>query len=168
MPQLDPAVFLPQIFWLFILFGLVYLFIAHRATPKITQVLERRADRIADDLDEAASLQEKADEIRLAYERAQEEARTRATLTIVEKRDAIRANAEAEYNALSARLSADLMAAEKKIAAARARALDEVRDMSADICGEIVTHISGLKLDKKQVAGKVGQKFDAVREEANG
>ncbi|MCK5425303.1 MAG: hypothetical protein KAI89_08015, partial [Emcibacter sp.] len=96
MPQLDPAVFLPQIFWLFIIFGLIYLFIAYSAAPKITQVLERRQDRIASDLQEAEKLQAQAEEARTAYEKALEEARAKATSTVASKREAIKADVEAE------------------------------------------------------------------------
>lgn len=168
MPQLDPAVFLPQIFWLFIIFGLVYLFIAHSATPKITQVLERRQDRIASDLQEAEKLQARAEDARTAYEKALEEARIKATSTVTAKRDAIKAEVEAEYNKLSESLSKEAAAAEAKIATAKDKALDDIRTMTADVCGRIIQSISGLDLDEKVITGKVDGKFDAVKGNANG
>ncbi|MBL4894675.1 MAG: hypothetical protein JKY59_07400 [Emcibacter sp.] len=168
MPQLDPAVFLPQIFWLFVLFGLVYLFIAHSATPKITQVLERRQDRIASDLQEAEKLQAQAEDAREAYEKALEEARAKATLTVAAKRNTIKADVEAEYNKLSETLSKEAAAAEAKITAAKDKALDEVRAMAADVCKEIILSISGLDLDKKIIANSVDAKFDVVKGNANG
>ncbi len=168
MPQLDPAVFLPQIFWLFVLFGLVYLFIAHSAAPKITRVLERRQDRIASDLQEAERLQAQAEEARISYEKALDEARRNATLMVADRRDAIKADMEAEYNKLTAQLGEDAEAAGVKIAAAKDRALDEVRAMSVDICQDIIRSVSGLSVDEKAVAKKLTTKFDQVKGGANG
>ena len=168
MPQLDPAVFLPQIFWLFVIFGLIYLFIAHSAAPKITQVLEKRQARISSDLEEASSLQAEAEAARVSHEKALEEARIKATSTITAKREAIKSDVEAEYAQLTEKLGAELAAAEVKISAAKDKALDEIRVMSADICQQIIQSVSGLDLDKKIVSERVGVKFDAVKENANG
>ncbi len=168
MPQLDPAVFLPQIFWLFVLFGLVYLFIAYSAAPKITQVLERRQDRIASDLQEAEDLQAKAEEARTAYEKSLEDARTKAASTVALKREAIKADVEAEYNKLSEKLSADAAAAELKITAAKDKALDEISTVAADIAKDIIVSVSGLDLDDKVISDSVGDKFDALKGNANG
>lgn len=168
MPQLDPAVFAPQIFWLFVIFGLIYLFIAYSAAPKITEVLERRQDRIASDLEEAERLQAQAEEARASYEKALEEARAKATATISAKREAIKADVEAEYNKLSEKLGAEAAAAEERISVAKDKALVEVQAMAVDVCQEIVVAVSGLNLDKKVVTEVVNGKFAAVKENANG
>lgn len=168
MPQLDPAVFLPQIFWLFVLFGVVYLFIAHSAAPKITEVLERRQDRIASDLQEAEKLQAQAEDARVTYEKALEEARAKATSTVAAKREAIKADVEAEYTKLSASLNKAAAAAEAKIAAAKDKALDEVRIMAADVCKDIILSVSGLELDQKVISASVDNKFNVMKETANG
>ncbi|MCF6195541.1 MAG: hypothetical protein L3J50_02475 [Emcibacter sp.] len=168
MPQLDPAVFLPQIFWLFVLFGLVYLFIAHSATPKITQVLERRQDRIAADLQEAEKLQAQAEGARAAYEKALEEARAKAVATVAEKREAIKLDVEAEYRKLSESLGEQIAEADARIVAAKDKALKDIRVMTADVCGSLIQSVSGLDLDQKAIAAQVDEKFDAVRENGNG
>jgi len=168
MPQLDPAVFLPQIFWLFILFGLIYLFIAYSAAPKITRVLEKRQDRIASDLEEAERLQGKAEEARTAYEKAMEEARARALATVASKRNALKLELESEYSGLTGKLAAQAATSEEKISAAKNRALDDIRAMSVDICRDIIRSVSGLDLDEKIVAPAVNSRFDALKEKANG
>lgn len=168
MPQLDPDVFLPQIFWLFVLFGLVYLFIAYSAAPKIAEVLERRQDWIASDLQEAEKLQALAEESRISYEKALEEARAKAASTVAAKREAIKADVEAEYNRLSEKLGGEAAVAEAKIAAAKDKALDEIRAVAADVAKDIIKSVSGLDLDEKIIAGSVDKKFDAVKGSANG
>lgn len=166
MPQLDPAVFLPQIFWLAIIFAVIYLFIAYSAAPKITEVLERRQDRISSDLEAAEKLQAQAEEARLSYEKALEDARAKATSTVAAKREAIKADVEAEYNNLTEKLGAEAAAAEEKINAAKEAALGEVRAMAAEVCKEIVVTVSGLELDDKVITKTVDSKFAAMKETA--
>lgn len=168
MPQLDPAAFLPQIFWLFILFGLIYLFVANSAAPKITRVLERRQDRIASDLEEAERLQGKAEEARAGYEKAMEEARARALATVTSKRNALKIELESKYSSLTGKLVAEAAASEEKIMAAKDRALDDIRAMSVDICRDIIRSVSGLDLDEKIVAPAVNSRFAALKEKADG
>lgn len=168
MPQLDPAVFLPQIFWLFVLFGLVYLVVAYVATPKIVEVLERRQDRISSDLQEAEQLQTQAEKARAAYEKLLEEARATAASAVAAKRESIKADVEAEYDSLSEKLGAQAAAAEAKIATARDKALEEVRTMAADVCGDIILSVSGLDLDEKTVSASVDARFNGMKGNANG
>ena len=45
-PPLDPATFVPQLVWLAISFGLLYLLLKRVALPRVGEVIEERADRI--------------------------------------------------------------------------------------------------------------------------
>jgi F-type H+-transporting ATPase subunit b len=162
MPQLDPAVFIPQIFWLVVVFAALYIFIARNAAPKISEVLKRRQDTIAGDLAEAESLQAKAEEARIAFEKSQEDARNNAAAVVLKAREELKAEAEAEYQKLSDELASDAAAAQSRITQAKDKALGEVRDVASEVCSEIVSQISGLKLDGKAVSKAVNTKTDAV------
>ncbi|MDG1708375.1 MAG: hypothetical protein P8H03_06415 [Emcibacteraceae bacterium] len=162
MPQLDPAVFIPQIFWLFVVFAALYIFIARNAAPKISEVLKRRQDTIADDLAEAEALQAKAEEARIAFEKSQEDARNNAAAVVLKAREELKASTEAEYQKLSDDLSAKADEAQKRIDEAKDKALGEVRDVASEVCADIVSQISGLKLDGEAVSKVVNAKTDAT------
>ncbi len=162
MPQLDPNVFIPQIFWLFVVFAVLYFIMSKSAAPKIADVLKKRQDTIADDLAQAEKLQAKAEEARIAYEKAQNDARNNAASVVLSKRDEIKAEAEAANQKLSDDLAAKADEAQKRIDAAKEKALTEVRDVASDVCAGIVSQISGLKLDKNDVAKAVNSKTDAA------
>src|SRR3546814_11518836 len=68
MPQLDPAFWPTQLFWLAITFIALYLVIWRIALPRIADVLEARQRKLDDDLKKAAALKDAAAAILAAYE----------------------------------------------------------------------------------------------------
>jgi len=70
MPQLNPLDWGPQLIWLLITFGILYLLMVYVALPRIGGVIEARAARIAKDLATADSLRRETEEAIAAYERA--------------------------------------------------------------------------------------------------
>lgn len=162
MPQLDPTVFIPQIFWLFVVFSILYFFMAKSAAPKISNVLKKRQDTITDDLANAEGLQAKAERARLDYEKSQADARTNAASVVLAKREELKATAEAEYQKLSDQITVKADEAQKNIDAAKNKAVSEVLDIATDVCGDIVSQVAGLKLDTKTVSKVVSAKAEAA------
>ena len=74
MPQLNPLDWAPQLIWLVITFGILYLLMKRVALPKIGSVIEMRQGRIAGDLGEADKLRRETQEAIAAYEQALAEA----------------------------------------------------------------------------------------------
>lgn len=158
MPQLDPAVFIPQIFWLFVIFSALYGFIAYSAGPKIAEVLKNRQAKISDDLTEASALQAKADLARQVFEKAQADARATATEKLLSKRAELKTYVESEYKKLTEELLLKTEAAQAHIDDAKEKAIGDVRNVATEVCVDIVSRISGLKLDDKTVSKIVGDK----------
>ena len=162
MPQLDPAVFIPQIFWLFVIFAALYCFIAYSAGPKISEVLKNRHDKITDDLEEASVLQAKADQARRVFEKSQEEARASAADRVLSKRAELKGHIEAEYKKLSEELLLKADQAQARIDKAKNDAIGEVRAVATEVCEDIVSQVSGLKLSSDDVAKTVNGKTDEI------
>lgn len=159
MPQLDLAVFAPQIFWLAVVFAVLYIFMSRSAAPKIADMLKKRQDTIAGDLADAEKLQAKAEEARVAYEKSQNDARNNAAAVVLGKREELKAEAEAAYQKLSDELQVQADEAQARIDAAKDKALSEVRNVATDVCSDIVSQISGLKLDTGAVSKVVAEKM---------
>ena len=87
MPQLDFGDYAPQLVWLAITFGIMYLLMARVALPRIATVLEERRDRIANDLAQADQLRRETDQAIAAYEKALADAKARANAIAQETRD---------------------------------------------------------------------------------
>jgi len=63
MPQLNPEFFLSQVFWLVITFSFLLIFLWRVSLPRISSVLEKRENKINNDIQNAKKLQTKAEEI---------------------------------------------------------------------------------------------------------
>ena len=63
MPQLNPEFFLSQVFWLIITFSFLLIFLWRISLPRINLVLEKRENKIKNDIQVAKDLQTEAEEI---------------------------------------------------------------------------------------------------------
>lgn len=154
-PPFDSATFPSQILWLAITFGLFYLFLKRVALPRLSDILEHRSDRIAQDLDQAARMKEEADEAIAAYEQELAEGRAKAGQIGQDARDAAKAEADAARRAVEAELETKLAEAEAHIAAIKADALKEVGSIAEETAASIVENLVGGKVTKAQAAGAI-------------
>ena len=63
MPQLNPEFFFSQLFWLVITFSFLLFFLWRVSLPRISSVLEKRENKINNDIETAKQLQAEAEEI---------------------------------------------------------------------------------------------------------
>ena len=62
MPQLDPTTWFPQVFWLLITFGFLYLIVEKIVFPRLSDSIEQRNDHVSDNIDEANSIKDQAEQ----------------------------------------------------------------------------------------------------------
>ena len=63
MPQLNPEFFVSQLFWLVVFFSFLLVFLWRISLPRIATVIEKRQNKIDENLSSAKELQEQAQEI---------------------------------------------------------------------------------------------------------
>lgn len=155
MPQFDPAFFAPQLFWLAVTFLTLYVLMAKVALPKIGAVLDERQRKIDDNLDKAAQLKAEAEAAVAAYEKALAESRAHAQSVIRETSERLARQAEERTRELSARLAEQIKAGEARIAAAKAAALANVREVAVEAAGGIVARLVGTTVDRARLDAAV-------------
>lgn len=143
LPQLAVETFAGQLFWLAVCFVLLYGLLAFVAIPRIQRVLETRRSRIAGDLAAAASAKEAADAALKAYDTALNDARTRGRKLADETRATVKGETEAARHAAEEKLSADLAAADARIATMKTSAMSNVRAVAAETAADIVARLTG-------------------------
>lgn len=96
-------------------------------------MLDKRADDIKSELDEARALREEAQTILASYERKQMEVQEQADRIVEAAKEEAQLAAEAAKEDLKASIARRLAAAEDQIASAEGSAVKEVRDQAVDV-----------------------------------
>ena len=151
MPQFDPAVFIPQLFWLSAIFGLLYFFVVRPTLPKVGRVIEARETRVAGDLDAAEAAKGQADSIRARYDEGMEAARKAAQAEVASAREAASRAAEARLNSLSADLEARAEAAVARLSEVRAAARASLAATAAGLTAEAVQRVAGIDVPASDI-----------------
>ncbi|MGB1118376.1 MAG: F0F1 ATP synthase subunit B' [Parvibaculales bacterium] len=138
MPQLDPASFPSQLFWLAVCFGTMLLVLSVFVLPRITRTLATRQGRIDGDLEAAEKLRADAEAALAAYDAALQQARNNALALAQEMRAEIQAETDRQKAELDARLAEEAQKAEARLQAARDAALGGLDAAARDVVGDVI------------------------------
>jgi len=155
MPQLDISTFLPQVFWLIIWFGILYLILSRVALPKIAVAIEARRRQRDNDLARAAQLKADAEAANANFLRLMAEARTEAQAVLKATSDRLAAEAAERQRVLADQLARQIEAAERRIAASKTQALGEMRGIAVDVGRAVVERLTGTPPDDARLGAAV-------------
>jgi F-type H+-transporting ATPase subunit b len=151
MPQLNPLDWAPQLIWLVITFGILYLLMVKVALPRIGSVIEARAAQIAKDLATADKLRRDTEEAIAAYEQALAEAKQKAHAIVEEGRAQLKEETAAERAKLEGELAKKSAEAEARIEQAKNSAMREVNAVAVDVATDIVNRLIGAAPGKAEI-----------------
>lgn len=152
MPQFDQIdTFISQIFWLFVSFGIIYLFISRFVIPKINDVFKKRQVITNSDYEKAELFKNDAVEINARFEKQSAEVRAKS----LELMNEASKKAEDEYNkALSSEeynLKQQILVAEKEIIDAQDKAKKDLHNDVTSFVGDVVKKFADLKVSKSEL-----------------
>ncbi len=142
-PPFDTTTFGPQLFWLALTFGALYLLMSKVALPRIGEVLEVRRDRIEGDLAEAERLRRKTDQAIASYEAELAEARAKSQGIAEDTRAALKADLDAKRAEVETDLAKKVAVAESRIQKTKTDALSNVGEIAADTAVTLVSRLTG-------------------------
>jgi F-type H+-transporting ATPase subunit b len=163
MPQLDPAVWPTQLFWLVITFGILYLVIWRIALPRIADVLEARQRKLDDDLKKAAALKDEAETILAEYERMRADAHASAHAVLQKTQNEMKAEAERQSHDVAAKLAKQTDEAEARIADAKTAALASLEGTVSEVVAAATEKLIGVKAGDQEIARAVGSVMGGKR-----
>ncbi len=161
LPQLDFTTYSSQIFWMFISFGILYLFFAKKTLPEVSGVLESRREKIESDLDNAQRLKEDAYEAQAAYEESLSEAREKASALFKDTEETIKTLTADKNEAFKKKAAKKIEDTEKSVLAAKDAVLTDTHAIAAEIASIAAQKIVGVSTDinkAKSLVETIGKK----------
>lgn len=155
LPQLDFSTFPSQIFWLVVTCVVLFQLMNRVALPRIAEVLEERADAIADDLDRAEEFKRKAAKAEEAYQQALADARAKAQEIIGQTKAEIQKDVDAAMAKADAEISARSAESEKRIREIRNSAMAAVEEVATETAGAVVESVLPDAMDAAAVKAAV-------------
>ena len=143
MPQLDSATFVPQLFWLVVTFGILFLVMWRIALPRVADVLEARQERMSSNLEKAEGFKKEAEAVLEAYEATMAEARGKALDVIAEVRGTMAEEAASLQAALGEKLTEQIEQGEARIEQAKNEAIGQIQGVSADLTAAAMERLTG-------------------------
>ena len=131
-----------------IAFAIFVILVLWKGTRKITEGLDKRAERIRSQLDETQNLREEAQAALASYQRQQRDALGEAEQIIAQaEAEADRLKEQAE-GVMAATIKRREEQAVQRIAQAEASAVQDVRDQAVELAIGVATKLIAEKMDK--------------------
>jgi F-type H+-transporting ATPase subunit b len=128
----------------------------------LSGMLDKRADTIRSQLDEARALREEAQTILAEFERKQKEVQEQADLIVSQARTDAREAAEQAKADLQASIARRLQSAEDQIASAEAGAVRQVRDQAISVAVAAARDFVAKGMTAKDAAGLIEDSIKVV------
>ncbi|GEQ98006.1 ATP synthase subunit b [Iodidimonas gelatinilytica] len=155
MPQFDPALFAPQIIWLIIAFGVLWLLMARVGLPRVERAMVERSEQIEADLDAARTMKAKADELTEEYEAALAQARAKAGAISERTKADIRERSEKLLSETQAKIDAEIAKAQQGIDQEVKAAMGEMDKMATDVAASLIARLTGEEVESAEIEAAV-------------
>ena len=157
MPQLDISTYPSLIFWLILSFGFTFLVLKFYITPKMSEILNQRKEKIDTDLFEAKKSREDAENSKLNQESSIVEAKEKAFQIISEATEKSKRDIQSFEKSSKEKLSKKLADAEKNITNSKNDSLKVVNEIATDIAISLSQKVSGIKANKSTLMKKINE-----------
>lgn len=154
MPQFDFTQAVPQILWLILVFGVLYLAV-RGLYPRVEKVVENRKARISADLREAEAARDAAEAATSGGSSSLADARAQALVVTGKARDAASAAIQRKLAEADAGLEIKAAAAAQSLATQRSTAVAELDAVAAEAAADLVKRVSGLDVSNDEAVSAV-------------
>lgn len=127
-------------------------------------MLDKRAESIKAELDEAKALREEAQSLLASYERKQKEVQEQAERIVASAKEEATNAAAAAKDEIAASITRRLAAAEEQIASAQSSAVKEVRDQAVAVAVGAAKDVMAKQMDAKSAGALIDESIAVVAE----
>lgn len=162
MPQLNPEFFISQLFWLVLTFSFLFIFLWRISLPRISKVLEKRANKINNDIKIAKQQQTEAEEIQNRIDSHLREAKLEASELIKTANSNFQEHTSKELEKIDNALNLKLDEASINIEKNKSNSLKKINDQIYDITKLTLSKISNINANDNDIKEIVDEVKDRI------
>ena len=151
MPQLNPEFFISQLFWLVISFTFLFIFLWRISLPRISTVLEKRSNKINEDIEIAKLHQTKAEEIQKSIDNQLREAKLETADLIKSTNQSLQDHATKELDKIDKLLNRKLDESSSQIEKNKSDSLNQINDQIYEITKLTLSRISSINVNDEDI-----------------
>ena len=124
--------------------------------PKTSEMINLRNEKIDGDIQKAAEIKQKVEDTIAKYNEALKNANSKANVSLQKTRDELNETINRRQADLEARLNAEILSGEERIANSKAKALQKIEEVSAELAVDVLSKLgfSGIKVKDAKAALK--------------
>ena len=157
MPQLNPEFFVSQLFWLIVTFSFLLIFLWRISLPRISSVLEKRENKINNDIKLAKKIQDEAEEIQNQIDQQLDKARQHMVKSIKESELNFQNKASAELSKLDSELSNKIEESANIIENNKEKSFNKIHEQIHEITRLTLLKLSSMVVDKKEIKESIAK-----------
>ena len=158
MPQLNPEFFISQLFWLILTFSFLLFFLWKISLPRISSVLEKRDNKINNDVNTAKKMQAEAEEIQKQIEDQLKKAKDETSDQIKGAIQNIQAKSLEELSNLDKILNKKIEDSGLAIEKNKNNSLEQINSQIFEVTKLTLNKISTLNIDDKEIKNSIEKK----------
>ena len=155
MPQLNPEFWISQIFWLTLIFGSLYLLLSKLILPKISNNLEIRKSKIAENIEAAEMQREKSEQKLKDYEKIINNAKNEAKIIFNQAREKILRDINNKKDSLEKEIDEEINMAENEIIELKKNAPEKINKIAIEISSNLIKQLIGEEVNNSSISAIV-------------
>ena len=163
MPQLNPEFFVSQLFWLVVTFSFLLLFLWKVSLPRIGSVLEKRENKINNDIETAKQLQIEAEKMQNQIEKQLLDAQEEASDLIKNSTKNLQNNASKEILKLNRKLNKKIDETAVIIENNKKESLKKIHRYIHDITKSILTKLVKVSVNEQEIEESITNVQSKIR-----
>ena len=163
MPQLDPEFFVSQLFWLVVTFSFLFFFLWKVSLPRIGSVLEKRENKINNDIETAKQLQIEAEKIQDQIEQKLHDSKEQNISLIKNSTVNLQNKASEELSKLDNELNKKIEKSAKVIENNKKESLKQIHEQIHEITKLTLSKLSSVQINDQEIKESVANARSGVR-----
>ena len=155
MPQLNPAFWISQIFWLTLTFGILYFVLAKLILPKISANLEVRKLQILENIEAAEKQREESEQKIEEYNKILQDSKNEAKNYFNQARTKILKDINKKKDVLDKSLNEEIKKAEDDIRSLIQKSPEKINKIAIETSRDLIQHLLNTEVNNSSISAIV-------------